>query len=437
MMENREAEQSVIGSVLMEGELYKDLRIEHKHFGNAIHQKIYQAIERVAEKEKDIDIVTVTTELGADINNVGGVSYLTDLATSIPTTANLKHYESAVFEAYRNRTARQITLQYAEDPNDEKLHQLIAELETVKEVGVQTQEKTLVDHLTEIVEEMSTPTDQLSQGFKTGFGDFDNMTGGLQRGDLVIIAARPSVGKTAFSLNIGSGHCKNTGTTHIFSLEMSAKSLLQRMISAEGRINGQKWRSMAFSTDDYSNAMRAIGIISNWKLNIYDQTRTINDIRPIMRKAVNDNPDGNHLVIIDYLQLLQTTGRYENRNLEVGAMTRDLKLLAMELDIPIIVLSQLSRGVEQRQDKRPMLSDLRDSGNIEQDADVVGFLYRDDYYDKETEKKNIIEIILSKQRNGPTGTVELAFLKEYGAFLNLDYRYVEDDSNARIGTASN
>ncbi|GEN30263.1 replicative DNA helicase [Cerasibacillus quisquiliarum] len=436
MMENREAEQSVIGSVLMEGELYKDLRLEHKHFGSIIHQKIYQAIERVADKEQSIDLVTVTTELADDINSVGGVSYLTNLATSIPTTANLRHYESAVFEAYRNRTARQIALQYAENPNDERLHELIAELETLKEVGVQAQEKTLVDHLSEIVDDMSASSDELNNGFKTGFTDFDNMTGGLQRGDLVIIAARPSVGKTAFSLNMGSGHCKNGGTTHIFSLEMLAKQLLQRMISSEGRINGQKWRSMAFSTDDYSKAMRAIGIISNWKLNIYDQTRTINDIRAIVRKAVNDAPDEKHLVIIDYLQLMQTTGRYENRNLEVGSMTRDLKLLAMELNIPIVVLSQLSRGVEQRQDKRPMLSDLRDSGNIEQDADVVGFLYRDDYYDKESEKQNIIEIILSKQRNGPTGTVELAFLKEYGAFLNLDYRYSEDDANARIGTAS-
>src|SRR5690625_5122962 len=190
---------------------------------------------------------------------------------------------------------------------------------------------------------------------------------------------------------------------------------------------------MDFSATDYDNAMKAIGIISEWNLNIYDQTRTLNDIRPLVRKAIHDDPDGNHLIIIDYLQLLQTSGRYENRNLEVGAMTRELKLLAMELDVPIVLLSQLSRAVEQRQDKRPMLSDLRDSGNIEQDADVVGFLYRDDYYNAESEQENIIEIIISKQRNGPTGTVELMFMKEYGRFANLDYRYSRSEQNESVG----
>src|SRR5699024_8093151 len=156
---------------------------------------------------------------------------------------------------------------------------------------------------------------------------------------------------------------------------------------------------------------------------IHENSTTINEIKSNIRKAVNDDPEGNHLVIIDYLQLIRTTGQYERRDLEVGAMTRELKLIAKELDVPIILLSQLSRAVEQRQDKRPMLSDLRESGNIEQDADVVGFLYRDDYYDAESEQKNTIEIILSKQRNGTVGTVELAFLKEYGKFVNLERRY--------------
>lgn len=436
-MENKHAEQSVIGSILLEGSLYKDLRLENKHFGSTIHQKIYQSIERVAEKEQDIDVVTVTTELGDDINNIGGVSYLTDLAGSIPSTASLKHYETAVFESYRKRVTRQIALKYAENPNDESLHDLISELETIREIGIQAQERTITDYLSEIIDDMSTSPEELNQGFKTGFADFDEMTGGLQRGDLIIIAARPSVGKTAFALNIASGHCKNRGTSHIFSLEMGTKSLLQRLISSEGKINGQKWRSMAFATEDYSNAMDSVGIISTWDLEIYDQTRTINDIRPLIRNAVNNDPEGNHLIIIDYLQLLQSAGRFENRNLEVGAMTRELKLLAMELDVPIVLLSQLSRAVEQRQDKRPMLSDLRDSGNIEQDADVVGFLYRDDYYDAESERQNIIEIIISKQRNGPTGTVSLAFLKEYGKFVNLDYRYSGGDQSEEIESTAN
>jgi len=216
---------------------------------------------------------------------------------------------------------------------------------------------------------------------------------------------------------------------------MSTKSLLQRIISSLGRINGQKWRTMDFSADDYDSATKAMAVIAGWKLHIYDQTRTINDIRAVVRKAVNDNPEEKHMVVIDYLQLLQTSGRYETRNLEVGAITRELKLLAMELNIPIVLLSQLSRAVEQRQEKRPMLSDLRDSGNIEQDADIVGFLYRDDYYNKESDKQNIIEIIIAKQRNGPTGTVELAFFKEHGRFENLDYRYSGGDYVESIGVA--
>lgn len=436
-MRNIQAEQAVIGSILLDGSLYKDLRLQHKHFADPSHQRIYQSIERVSEQEKDIDVVTVTTELGEDINSVGGVTYLTELAGSIPSTASLKHYESAVFEAYRQRKTREIALKYAENPNDESLHKLLSDLETVKEIGVQQQEKSTKDYLIEIAEDMAKPPEDAEKGFKTGFKDLDHMTGGLQPGDLIIIAARPSVGKTAFALNIAAGHCSNAGSSHLFSLEMGTKSLLQRMISSEARINGQKWRSMAFSESDYSNAMQAIGILSDWNLEIYDQTRTINDIRPIIRKAVHDDPEGNHLIIIDYLQLLQTSGRYENRNLEVGAMTRELKLLAMELDVPIVLLSQLSRAVEQRQDKRPMLSDLRDSGNIEQDADVVGFLYRDDYYDAQSEQQNIIEIIISKQRNGPTGTVELLFQKEFGRFANLDYRYSGSEQNEQIGATGN
>jgi len=193
---------------------------------------------------------------------------------------------------------------------------------------------------------------------------------------------------------------------------------------------------MDFSAEDYDSATKAMAVIADWKLHIYDQTRTINDIRAVVRKSVNENPEGKHLVVIDYLQLLQTSGRYETRNLEVGAITRELKLLAMELNIPIVLLSQLSRAVEQRQEKRPMLSDLRDSGNIEQDADIVGFLYRDDYYNKESDKQNIIEIIIAKQRNGPTGTVELAFFKEHGRFENLDYRYSGGNYVESFGTVS-
>lgn len=420
---NVEAEKSVIGSILLEGTLFQDLNLQAEHFGDAGHKKIYEAMTIVAEKELSIDVTTLATQLGETVNQVGGLSYLIDLSSSVPSTESLKYYESLVFEAYRNRKSREVALNYAENPTDETLAELMANLESLQGTGLKKEEKTSYDYLMEIAEDMAAPQEDAQTGFETGYTDYDNMTGGNQPSDLIIVAARPSMGKTAFALNIASGHCANGGHSHVFSLEMGTKSLLQRMISSTGNINGQKWRSMNFSVSDYDMAMNAIGQISSWNLNINENTRTINDIKSVVRKAVQDHPDGEHLVIIDYLQLLSSTGRYENRNLEVGSMTRELKMLARELNIPVILLSQLSRSVEQRQDKRPMMSDLRESGNIEQDADVINFLYRDDYYDSDSEAQNITEIIISKQRNGPTGTVELAFQKDYGKFVSLDYRY--------------
>ncbi|MEK4303590.1 replicative DNA helicase [Oceanobacillus sp. FSL K6-0251] len=422
---NETAEQSVIGSLLLEGSLIGNLTIESKHFYSARHKRIYEAMQKVDAKGIEINVVTVVTELGDSISEVGGVTYLTELAESVPSTAPIKNYESSIYEDYRLRESQKLASEYMKSPSEESLHKLMVDLDKVKDEGIQTDEKTVKDYLMEIAEELMHPDESQSKGHPTGYKDLDEMTGGTQSGDLIIIAARPSVGKTAFALNIGSGHCKNGGMSHIYSLEMGPAALLKRMISTEGRVDIQKWQSMVFSQEDYDKAMTAIGVISNWKLEIYKQTNTINQIKASIRKAVQDNPNEKHLVIIDYLQLIASTGKHERRDLEVGAMTRDLKLLAQELNIPIILLSQLSRGVEQRQDKRPMMSDLRESGNIEQDADLIGFLYRDDYYDKESEKQNIIEIIISKQRQGPTGTVELAFLKEYGEFVSLARNYEE------------
>jgi replicative DNA helicase len=277
-------------------------------------------------------------------------------------------------------------------------------------------EKTVHDYLLEIADEMCFPNEDYS-GFLTSYKELDAMTGGLQRGDLIILAARPSVGKTAFALNLVAGHCKNGGVSSIFSLEMGTKSLLQRLISCEGMVNGQKWRGMTFSEDDYKGLLHAVGEISNWNILIHEQKRTVLEICSSVRKAVHDDPEGKHVVVIDYLQLISPVVRRERRDLEVGEITRELKLLAMDLDIPIVLLSQLSRGVESRQDKRPMMSDLRESGNIEQDADVIAFLYRDNYYNQNSDAGDILEVNIGKQRNGPTGTVEMAFQREFGRFV--------------------
>ncbi|MFD2923103.1 replicative DNA helicase [Halobacillus naozhouensis] len=424
MIHNREAEQAVLGAILQEGALVKDVFLLTAHFESRDHQDIFQAIKKVDEAEQPVTIVSVTTELGERVGQAGGVQYLLDLAGSVPTTITLKHDQRLVLEAYRNRKTKELALTYAGNPTDESLDQLMGRLEEVRHTGIEPNQTTVYEHLIEIAQEMTHPPDGGLTGLSTGYLQLDQMTGGSQRGDLTIVAARPSMGKTAFALNMAAHHCRTGGTVHLFSLEMGVKSLLQRLISMEAVVDGQKWRSMSFSTRDYEQAMKSIGEIAHWSLNIHEQHRTVHEIRASVRQAMQDDKEGrNHMVIIDYLQLLTPPkGRYERRDMEIGVMTRELKLLARELNVPIILLSQLSRKVEQRPDKRPLMSDLRESGNIEQDADVVYFLYRDDYYEKDSELKDRVEILLMKQRNGPVGNVELRFVKEYGRFESLGER---------------
>lgn len=417
-LKNEEAEVGILGCVLVDGSLFNNLVLEAEHFYLKSHQVIFQAMKHVVQAGHHIDIVTITTALKDALNQVGGVSYLLEMAESIASTAPLKHYEQLVFTAYRARTARTHALNFAQNPADETLETFIKTLENCRDTGVVGEEVTVNDHLIEITTEMCFPSDDYS-GFNTSFTTFDEMTGGLQRGELIIVAARPSVGKTAFALNLAMGHAKNEGSALIFSLEMGKKQLLQRMISLTGLINGQKWRNKLFNEGDYVRALGAIGEISTWQLLIDDRVRTVTEMAAKIRKKIQDEPHERHLVIIDYLQLMTPTGNRERRDLEIGDMTRELKLLAVELNIPIVLLSQLSRGVESRNNKRPLMSDLRESGNIEQDADVVSFLYRDDYYERDSTQPNTLEVILSKQRNGPTGTVMLNFRKEYGVFENV------------------
>ncbi|WP_186579727.1 replicative DNA helicase [Aquibacillus kalidii] len=416
---NYEAEASVLGSVILEGDLFHGLEVEEAHFFYDNHRKIFRAMRELADQGASIDLVSITTNLSERIKQVGGTVYLVELAESVASTASIEHHQRLIMEAYQTRKTKEIALQYVQNPSGAKLEQTIAQLSSFRDIGSNEQEKTTFDHLVEISDSMCTSSPEVA-GYPTCFYNLNSMTGGLQRGELIIVAARPSVGKTAFALNLAAGHCQNKGSTSIFSLEMGNKQLLQRMISAEAKIYSQKWKSFAFNERDYSRAIDTIGGLSKWKLYLHDNKYTVSDMRAALRKIVRADPDGKHIAIIDYLQLILPTTKQERRDLDVGQMTRELKLLAMELNIPIVLLSQLSRGVEQRQDKRPFMSDLRESGNIEQDADVIAFLYRDDYYRKDSEQPNRIEIILAKQRNGPTGTIDLLFQKEYGRFINLE-----------------
>jgi len=391
-------------------------------------------MRRLSNAEQPIDLISLTSQLqdSEELDKVGGVSYLSKLAHAVPTTANAAYYVERVQEMFLRRQAIDTALDLLRNAGEEQdVKGFVAMAETaVSKLSDQTVPVRefigIKDALMQVWEEAEQrynvrDINRGITGIESGFTDLDKMTAGFQKNDLIIVAARPSVGKTAFALNIA----QNVGvrakeTVAIFSLEMSAAQLVQRMICAEAQIDASRMRTGKFEGDDWERMAMAVGLLSEADIHIDDTPGiTVNEIRAKCRRLKKDGKLG--MIVIDYLQLIQGRGRSgANRQEEVSQISRTLKQIARELEVPVIALSQLSRGVEQRQDKRPMMSDLRESGAIEQDADIVAFLYHDDYYDKETEKKNIIEIIIAKQRNGPVGTVELVFMKNYNKFVNYE-----------------
>ncbi|WP_077306031.1 replicative DNA helicase [Terribacillus halophilus] len=438
---NIEAEQAVIGAIFLEPEALSRAseQLIADDFYRASHQRIFDAMMRLSDRGEPVDLVTVTTALANAklLEEVGGVSYLSDLANAVPTAANIDYYSKIVAEkALLRRLIRSatdiVTSSYAkEDEVEDVLNEAektIMEVSGRKNSGAFQNIKDVLIDVYDNIEKLHHQSASVT-GIPTGYRDLDKMTSGFQRNDLIIIAARPSVGKTAFALNIAQNVSIHAGeNVAIFSLEMGAEQLVSRMLCAEGNIDAQRLRTGSLQEEDWAKLTMAMGSLSNAGVYIDDTPGIrVSDIRSKCRRLKQEGGIG--MILIDYLQLIMgsSSGKGENRQQEVSEISRSLKALARELEVPVIALSQLSRGVEQRQDKRPMMSDLRESGSIEQDADIVGFLYRDDYYDKESEKQNIIEIILAKQRNGPVGTVELAFVKEYNKFVDLDHRYSESD----------
>jgi len=440
---NHEAEQSVLGAIFLDPQALVTASeiLVPEDFYRIAHQKIFQTMLDLSDKGSAIDVVTVTEELSArkELEDVGGLSYLMELANAVPTAANVSYYAKIVEEKSILRRLIRTATKIVEDSftREDEVEELLSEAEKkimevanrknagdfkhVKDVLVQTYDK---------IEQLQNRTGDVT-GIPTGFTDLDRMTAGFQRNDLIIVAARPSVGKTAFALNIAQNVAvKARENVAIFSLEMGAEQLVMRMLCAEGNIDAQVLRTGALSPEDWSKLTIAMGTLSNAGIYIDDTPGLrVNEIRAKCRRLAQEKGLG--MIVIDYLQLIQGSGRRgENRQQEVSEISRSLKALARELHVPVIALSQLSRGVEQRQDKRPMMSDIRESGSIEQDADIVAFLYRDDYYDKETENKNMIEIIIAKQRNGPTGTVTLAFKKEFNKFLNIDWSQRQEPIHA-------
>ncbi|MBO2537649.1 MULTISPECIES: replicative DNA helicase [Rummeliibacillus] len=431
---NQEAEQSVIGAIFLEPQALitaSEILIPEDFYRSA-HQKIFQTMLRLSDQGKAIDVITVTEELSShnELEDVGGISYITEIANAVPTAANVGHYAQIVSEKALLRRLIRVATKIVEDgyTREDEVDTLLSEAESrVMEVA---NRKNAGDfkHVKDVLVETYANVEHLQNrkgditGIPTGFRDLDRLTAGFQRGDLIIVAARPSVGKTAFALNVAQAVGTQTDeNVAIFSLEMGAEQLVMRMLCAEGNIDAQVLRTGALNSEDWRKLTMATGTLSRAGIYIDDSAGIrVSEIRAKCRRLKQEHGLG--MILIDYLQLIQGSGLAgQNRQQEVSEISRSLKALARELEVPVIALSQLSRGVEQRQDKRPMMSDLRESGSIEQDADIVAFLYREDYYDKETEDANTIEIIVAKQRNGPTDTVKLAFKKEFNKFVSVDW----------------
>lgn len=431
-----EAEQAILGCMLTD----KDAVIsaievlKEDSFYREDNRAIYSAILSLYSRNEPVDIITVKAELveQGNFERVGGLEYLAELPERVPTTANVEKYIKIVDEKATLRSLIQtsnelIALGYDESEDVDSIMDMAE-----KKVFGLSQKKSakgytaLKDVLVGSFAELEKLYNQKGNvtGITTGFIDLDNKTAGLHNSDLIIIAARPAMGKSAFAINLATNAAiKANVPAVIFNLEMSKEQVGNRILCSEAMVDSNKIRTGQIEDEDWMKLATTLGELSEAPIYIDDTPGiSIMEIRAKCRKLKLEKNIG--LIVIDYLQLIQGTGKKNaSREQEISEISRSLKILAKELDVPVIALSQLSRTAERRDDKRPMLSDLRESGAIEQDADIVIFLYRDDYYNEDTEKKNVAEVILAKHRGGSTGTVELAWMPSYTKFANLDRRY--------------
>ncbi|WP_270231586.1 replicative DNA helicase [Lactococcus formosensis] len=441
------AEQAVLGAIFLDSDRLIEVKefLSTDDFYKNAHKIIFRAMEHLSDNREAIDVLTVRSllENQNDLEAIGGIAYIAELATATPTAANASYYakivaEKSLLRQLITKLTQSVEKAYSqEDPAEDVLAEAEKSLIDVQQGRNTSSFRRISDVLSMNLDDLEERAKQKSTitGIATGYPALDAMTTGLHEEELIILAARPAVGKTAFALNIAQNiGTKQDKTVAIFSLEMGAESLVNRMLAAEGTIESHNLRTGQLNDEEWNQYFIAMGTLSKASIYIDDTPGIkITEIRARSRKLAQET--GNlGLIVIDYLQLISGTGR-ENRQQEVSEISRQLKILAKELKVPVIALSQLSRGVEQRQDKRPVLSDIRESGSIEQDADIVAFLYRDDYYDRAgadddgdgfnevPEVDNKVEVIIEKNRSGSRGTVELLFLKEYNKFASIDNRY--------------
>lgn len=439
-----EAEQSVLGGLLLDNMAFDriDGQLRPDDFYSAAHKSIYRAIVGLLQRGEPADVITVSDaiERTGETDRTGGLAYLGEIAANTPTAANIAAYARLVVDAKTRRDmlqAGQRIIELARDNGSDAISRVDAASGIVAGLSEQRGDRAptaISDLMVTVIDNIQKRVDAggTISGLSTGFVDLDKATTGLHPGNLVVLAGRPAMGKTTLGVNIAENVAVQGGTALVFSLEMSGDDLAERSIARAGGINTQALREGQLTSDDYERLSAALAKLNGKRLIIDDDpaTATVSQIR---RKAMRIKRErGLTLVVIDYLQLMRGDGG--NRNEEIGGITRGLKLLAKELRVPIVLLSQLNRGVEERTDKRPMMSDLRESGAIEQDADVILMAYRDDYYNANSSYKGFAEILIRKQRMGPIGTVPLVFQGEYSRFCDADrteYARIKTDDNYR------
>ena len=429
-----EAEQAVLGGLMLDNSTWEQIadRVVDEDFYRQDHRIIFRAMSDLADKNQPFDVITLSEWLESrhELEKAGGLSYLGTLAKDTPSAANVRAYADIVRERSILRqliaTAGRVA-DAAYNPagrsSSEVLDEAEREIFQIAERGMRGRQgfqkmNTLIKAANTYIEAMFEKGDGIT-GLPTGFHDFDQMTSGLQRGDLIIVAGRPSMGKTSFAMNIAEyGALKTKKPVAVFSMEMPGEQLALRLMSSHGRINQQHLRTGKIRQEDWPRLTGAAELLSQAPIYIDDTPAlTPTELRARARRLVREHNELG-LIVIDYMQLMQIPGTRENRATEISEISRALKALAKELDVPVVALSQLNRSLEQRPNKRPIMSDLRESGAIEQDADLIVFIYRDEVYNEDTPDKGIAEIIIGKQRNGPIGTVRLTFLGQFTRFEN-------------------
>lgn len=434
--QNIDAEKSLLGAVLIDEETLADVseHITEKDFYEKRHAIIYGAMMRLYEKHKPVDLLTLTDELKRkkELDIIGGSTYLTELTNYVPTAAHAEAYAEIIAQkAVRRRLIKASgdisEMSYDEDTStDELIGKAEAELFSVSDQSLKqdlVSIESILDESFERIEELHRNKGDI-RGIKTGYRDLDNMTAGLQRSDLIVLAARPAMGKTTLVTNLAYNVATIAKQSVLFfSLEMSKEQLVDRMLADASGVDAWNIRTGNLSDEDFTKLSEAMGELSEAPIYIDDTPgMSVLEMRTKARRATHEHPLG--LVIIDYLQLMQGSSRENgNRVQEISEISRGLKLIARELNVPVIALSQLSRAVESRNPQIPQLADLRESGSIEQDADIVMFIYREAYYNPETERENITDLFIAKHRNGPTGKIELYFHPERLRFMSLDRKH--------------